>query len=210
MRRHTLSAFLYRKSGILLLPLLFLQACNNNSTSSNTVKDSAATASIDSSDQPPAELSPTLTSIAPATSTAIKALVDNYLQVKNDLAADHGKEAAAAAQTVYATLTSLDTTTLTPEQKTLYSKQASILKEESEKISSNTDIEQQRSHFALLSNATLVLVKGFGGGRTLYQDHCPMYNEDKGADWLSETADIKNPYLGSKMPDCGTVEAKIK
>jgi hypothetical protein len=28
--------------------------------------------------------------------------------------------------------------------------------------------------------------------------------------WLSETKEIKNPYLGQKMPDCGTVEEEIK
>ena len=54
------------------------------------------------------------------------------------------------------------------------------------------------------------LVKAFGGGRSLYHDHCPMYNEKKGAMWLSEMKEVKNPYFGSGMPTCGTVEEVIK
>lgn len=38
----------------------------------------------------------------------------------------------------------------------------------------------------MMSQYVYALAKAFGGGRTLYHDHCPMYN-DKGAMWLSET-----------------------
>ena len=37
-----------------------------------------------------------------------------------------------------------------------------------------------------------------------------MYNEGKGAIWLSETKEIKNPYLGGKMLTCGEVQEEIK
>jgi hypothetical protein len=37
-----------------------------------------------------------------------------------------------------------------------------------------------------------------------------MYNNNKGASWLSETKEIKNPYLGKKMPDCGEVKEEIR
>jgi len=36
-----------------------------------------------------------------------------------------------------------------------------------------------------------------------------MYNDDKGAMWLSETDEIKNPFYGSKMLKCGKVQEKI-
>jgi hypothetical protein len=32
-----------------------------------------------------------------------------------------------------------------------------------------------------------------------------MYKKGKGAFWLSETKEIKNPYLGKTMPTCGTI-----
>ena len=62
----------------------------------------------------------------------------------------------------------------------------------------------------MLSEDVYDLAKAFGAGQPLYHDHCPMYNENKGAMWLSEMKEVKNPYYGSKMITCGTVEEVIK
>jgi len=38
------------------------------------------------------------------------------------------------------------------------------------------------------------------------QMHCPMAANDKGADWLQESADeVQNPYFGARMPHCGKI-----
>jgi hypothetical protein len=37
-----------------------------------------------------------------------------------------------------------------------------------------------------------------------------MYNNNKGATWLSETKEIKNPYMGKKQPTCGSLKEEIK
>jgi hypothetical protein len=37
-----------------------------------------------------------------------------------------------------------------------------------------------------------------------------MHNNKKGAIWFSETKEIKNPYLGSKMLTCGEIQEEIK
>lgn len=53
-------------------------------------------------------------------------------------------------------------------------------------------------------------VKAFGyGNQKLYVDYCPMANNNKGAYWLSQTKEIKNPYLGKKMPKCGELKKEI-
>ena len=104
-----------------------------------------------------------------------------------------------------------DQTTLTAEQKKTYENIASDAKEHAEHIDKSEDkIDHQREHFATLSNDVYDLVKAMGGGQTLYQDYCPMYNNNKGATWLSETKEISNPYLGAKMPTCGSVKETIK
>jgi hypothetical protein len=36
-----------------------------------------------------------------------------------------------------------------------------------------------------------------------------MANRGKGAIWLSETKEIKNPYFGSKMMTCGKMQKQI-
>jgi membrane fusion protein, copper/silver efflux system len=35
--------------------------------------------------------------------------------------------------------------------------------------------------------------------------HCPMADNDKGADWLSSEKEIMNPYFGESMLRCGEV-----
>jgi hypothetical protein len=72
------------------------------------------------------------------------------------------------------------------------------------------NIKHQREHFETLSKDVYDLVKTFGAGETMYKDFCPMYNNNKGAAWLSETKEIKNPYLGKKMTTCGEVKETIQ
>ena len=44
---------------------------------------------------------------------------------------------------------------------------------------------------------------------TFYVQHCPMANDNNGADWLSKEKEIKNPYYGDKMLKCGMVSETI-
>jgi len=41
----------------------------------------------------------------------------------------------------------------------------------------------------------------------IYLDHCPMYKG--GSDWLSREKEIKNPFYGSMMLSCGSVQETI-
>jgi len=54
------------------------------------------------------------------------------------------------------------------------------------------------------------MIKLLGTNQPLYVDRCPMYNNNKGAIWVSEIKEIKNPYLGKAMPTCGTVKEELK
>jgi Cu(I)/Ag(I) efflux system membrane fusion protein len=69
------------------------------------------------------------------------------------------------------------------------------------------DLAAARDAFRLLSGDALELVRRFGQatGATLVAVHCPMAF-DKGASWLQEGGDVRNPYFGKKMLDCGDVE----
>ncbi len=72
------------------------------------------------------------------------------------------------------------------------------------------DIAHQREHFALLSEDVYAIVKAFGAGKPLYHYHCPLYNNNRGALWLSESKEIKHPYFGSKMIECATLKEIIE
>jgi predicted S18 family serine protease len=142
---------------------------------------------------------------------SINEIVAGYLNVKNALASDNGKEAATAGKEIVNAMNKLDKASLTAEQKKVYEDVEDDAKEHAQHISTNADkIDHQREHFDMLSQDMYDLVKTFGAGQTLYKDFCPMYNNNKGAAWLSETKEIKNPYLGKKMSDCGSIKEEIK
>ncbi len=142
---------------------------------------------------------------------SIKEIVSHYLHIKNALANDNGGDAADAAKEMESAMSKMDKSLLTASQKKVYNAIEDDLKDHAEQIGKNGDkIEHQRSHFAMMSEDAFDLVKAFGGGQPMYHDHCPMYNENKGAMWLSEVREIKNPYLGAMMPACGKVVEVIK
>lgn len=131
--------------------------------------------------------------------SSIKELVGHYFHLKNALANDDGSDAASAGKAMVEAIGKLDTTSFTSDQKKVYKDMADDTRENAEHIGANADkIDHQREHFEMLSKDMYDLVKKFGAGQTVYQDFCPMYNNKKGATWISETKDIKNPYLGKK------------
>jgi hypothetical protein len=128
------------------------------------------------------------------------------LHIKNALVNNSGNEAADKGKEMAVALGKIDKSLLTTDQKRVYNDIDDDLKENAEHISKNSgDIEHQREHFSMMSDDVYYLVKAFGGGQLLYLDHCPMANDQKGAIWLSETKEVKNPYFGGKMNDCVNV-----
>jgi len=142
---------------------------------------------------------------------SIKEIVIGYLQIKNALANDDGKEAANGGKAMVDAMQKFNKSSLSPEQQKAYDDMASAMRENAEHIGENADkIAHQREHFDMLSQDMADMVKTFNAGETLYKDYCPMYNNEKGAVWISETKEIKNPYLGKKMSTCGEVKEEIK
>lgn len=142
---------------------------------------------------------------------AIHEMLNQYLQIKNALADDNGKVAASAGNAFVESMGKMETNSLTPEKKKVWEDLSDDAKEMAEHIGKNADkLAHQREHFDMLSKDMYDMVKTFGADQALYNDYCPMYNNNKGATWLSEAKEIKNPYLGKKMPTCGSVKEEIK
>lgn len=180
-------------------------ACNGNNTTSTKQNDETKGTT------PSARQSVTDTTSTTKAFSA-KEFIGNYLQLKNALAKDNSKDAAAAGNAIVATLSKVDMKSLSEVQMKSYMDIADDLKENAEHIGANPDkIAHQREHFNLLSKDMADLIKTFGnGGQTLYKDFCPMANNGKGAMWISELKEIKNPYLGKAMPTCGTLKETIQ
>lgn len=150
------------------------------------------------------------TSIQVENSQSVTAVIDNYLALKNALVADNGKLAASSGQMLYDALAKFDISTKSTAQQKELGEIIDDAKENAEHISENGgDIEHQREHFVLLSKDIKDLIVIAGTDRTLYQMFCPMYNNNEGGMWLSESKEIKNPLFGSKMLKCGSVQQEI-
>ena len=183
-----------------------LAACNTNATNSSAEKKSDTV-----SQTQPADTTPANTTEVKAT-VSIKEIISDYLKMKNAFTADNTNDAATAGKSLQAAFINFDTKTLSAEQAKTFNDIADDAKEHAEHIGANGgNIAHQREHFDMLSKDMADLVKTFGnGGQTLYKDFCPMYNNQKGAYWISEIEEIKNPYLGKAMPTCGTVKETIQ
>ncbi len=194
---------------------LLITACNNGEK--NTEHDMSKMSSdsvqhaVSSNETDIKSVAVSFTNVDPKAAATIKEVVDQYLNLKNALANDNSNDAAANGKSMVATIGKLDKSLLTAEQKKVFDENQDDLKEHAEHISENaSNIKHQREHFVGMSEDIYALVKAFGGGRPLYHDHCPMAQENKGAMWISELKDIKNPYFGAEMSGCGTVEEVIK
>lgn len=139
------------------------------------------------------------------------AILDNYLELKNALVADDTEKAASIGKHLFKVLGEFDRSTVTESQKQEVDEIIEDAREHAEHIAGNSGkMDHQREHFEILSKDVEDLIAITGTDRVLYKTFCPMYNNNKGAIWLSETKDIKNPYYGSKMMKCGEVQEEIK
>lgn len=72
------------------------------------------------------------------------------------------------------------------------------------------DIEERRKSFQVLSEQLYDLIRTVKYDRAVvYHQYCPMAFNDAGAFWLSNSSDIRNPYLPKKMLICGEVKDSI-
>ena len=162
-----------------------------------------------SADAPAKKIAPLYTGLDAKLSGPINEAIGHYLHLKNALVDANAANAAAGAKAMTASLQNLDKSYFTADQKKAYDAVEKGLKEHAGQIAGSTDLKVQRAHFVDLSTNVYELVKAFGAGKTVYHDYCPMANDDKGAMWISEISDIKNPYFGSSMLTCGSVEETI-
>ncbi len=97
--------------------------------------------------------------------------------------------------------------------------QLSDVKVNAESLLKQADLTEMRQDFRMIGESMYPLLKTIHyDGNTLYWQNCPMaFGEDKGANWISNTAEIINPYLGKNHPEfkgtmlhCGELKDSIK
>lgn len=184
---------------VIALGAITLSACNNSSNQndqSNKMSDSSTESAVQK---------------VSALTSPVNGLLQTYLQMKNAFVNDDDKNAAKAGNEMLKALNDFDKSSLKEGEKKVFEDIADDAKEHAEHIGANAgNIKHQREHFEMLSKDMYDLVKTFAAGETIYVDYCPMYNDNKGGTWLSETKEINNPYFGKKMNTCGTIKETLK
>jgi hypothetical protein len=212
---------------IALATVVAITVSYNQSSSKNSDKTANdSTVVSDAQNVPSSTQNDTATSTAPVDTLAkaaeksdvkkqaqnfsIAPIITDYLSLKNALASDNDKAAANAGKQLFITLKNVDMKTIPANKHKEYMDIAENAKENAEHIGDNAGkIDHQREHLASLSKDVSDLIALFGTTQKLYQDYCPMYNDGKGAIWISEAKTIKNPYYGSKMLTCGSVKKEF-
>ena len=135
-----------------------------------------------------------------------QAVLNDYFNLKNALVGDDNGKAKELGATLATSLGNFDASHYTDAQQSELKDIVEDAVEHAEHIS-ESDIAHQREHFKVLSKDVIDMVAITGTENTLYQQFCPMY--DGGSAWLSLSKDIKNPYYGSQMLNCGKVQKEI-
>ena len=168
-------------------------SCNDNKSSKVTTMDNTMMKSGE-----------TATNISQSASA--KQVVADYMTIKEALVATNKDDAAKAGVAMGAALNSFDMSKYTAPQQKELKDIITDAKEHAEHITMS-EIEHQREHFKALTKDVTDMIAITGADAKVYQMSCPMY--DGGSNWLSSSKEVRNPYYGDKMIDCGKMETEL-
>ncbi len=137
-------------------------------------------------------------------------VVNDYFLVKDALVKSDATKVSESAAKLLKSLESVQMGNLNPKEHDAWMKVEKQLVTQAKAINANKDLAKQRELFKGLSNNMLPLAKSAKLSQKVYIQNCPMYNDGKGADWLSKEQGIKNPYYGASMLTCGSTVETIE
>jgi Cu(I)/Ag(I) efflux system membrane fusion protein len=130
-----------------------------------------------------------------------------YFELKNGLVDDAADVAKTASKKLGKALSEVDMKLLQGQAHDHWMALEKQLSEAAGMIENAENLGSQREHFAMLSENILEMTESFGLEKDkVYKQFCPMAFNDKGANWLSEIEEIRNPYFGDDMLTCGEVK----
>lgn len=138
-------------------------------------------------------------------------VVEQYLLLKDAFVATDARQAEIAAHNTLDAMDKVDMSLLSSEAHSQWMKFQKPISDNLSGIIQMEGIEMKRSHFSIVSNNLTKAIEIFGnpGKKTLYYQYCPMAFDDKGAYWLSDEKQIRNPYFGDVMLKCGEVKKEF-
>jgi Cu(I)/Ag(I) efflux system membrane fusion protein len=135
----------------------------------------------------------------------LSSLSDKYLLLKNVFVATNPESAKQVANAFSRELEKMNMTLIKGKPHQYWMQQLAALQEHGKKITTLDEVEKQRQQFDFLSDAMINSITAFGTEKELFVQFCPMAFDNKGAAWISDIAEIQNPFFGDKMMKCGLV-----
>jgi Cu(I)/Ag(I) efflux system membrane fusion protein len=129
---------------------------------------------------------------------------ENYLAIQQALAADSAAGARQRLAGLESAVAIIDNESLTGRASHVWAKERANLTSLISRIGKAEDLNAMRAEFLPLSQEIGVLAKAFGFGEAtpVFELHCPMAFQGKGAVWYQASDEVRNPYYGSTMLGC--------
>jgi len=144
-----------------------------------------------------------ISEISNAFRESIDTVADAYFNIQHALSSDSLEEAKKSSEKLLEKLAAVDMNLLTGNAHMEWMKQEKILKETGQKLTKADDIEAARVQLEILTDPMTAVIKTFGSKKTpVYRFHCPMAFDNKGAYWLQNNKETRNPYFGASMLLC--------
>ena len=135
-----------------------------------------------------------------------------YSTVMESLAGDDLSEAHKGTAQVSKALQGVDMSLLGHEAHMAWMEMLRTMNNGLSAMHQAEDLVDMRTGFDPLSRALIKAVESLGAKLEgpLYVLSCPMAFENKGARWLQQDQEVRNPYFGAAMYRCGEVEKQIQ
>ncbi|MCB1234932.1 MAG: efflux RND transporter periplasmic adaptor subunit [Verrucomicrobiae bacterium] len=150
--------------------------------------------------------------IDPAFQGQLSPVLDRYLEIHAALAGDDLAPARKAAAVLVEGLDATDMALLAEKPHEFWMGELIPMREAAAALSRSPDLDAARGEFHRLSDRLIAVARAFDppSAKPLSVVHCPMAFQNRGADWLQNGAEIRNPYFGARMLKCGEVVPRPK
>ncbi|NCI49990.1 DUF3347 domain-containing protein [Sediminibacterium roseum] len=139
-------------------------------------------------------------------------LLTHYYDLKDNFITEQDSAIAKAARGLVAAADSLKIGELKGDTMIIATAKTYALgiSAEAKGLLGEKTLDGKRKSFQMISEQLYDLVRTVRYDRAvIYHDYCPMAFNDQGAHWLSNTRDIRNPYIPKQMINCGEVKDSI-
>ncbi len=139
-------------------------------------------------------------------------LMENYFHLKDNFITESDTMIAAYTVKLTEAADSLNLAELKADSSIVNTAKSyrESISAELKALAGEKGLEAKRKSFQMVSDQLFDLARTVQyDGERVYQQNCPMAFGDVGANWLSKSAEIRNPYLPKKMLTCGEVRDSI-